>query len=180
MKKALILYWTHSGNTEKAARAIEAGLKSAGLQVRLSKIEDAGEVDYFDYDLVCVGGPSYNWHVPKPLDEYLKAKFAQHKKSERVRPGSPRQPGKYALVFCTYSGPHTGIDEAIPAGKYMAQFFDHIGFSVLDEWYILSEFHGHLELSTLGRMGDIRGLPSEGDLLEIQQKAHALAASLHD
>ncbi len=36
----------------------------------------------------------------------------------------------------------TGLNEAIPAGKYAGQFFDHLGFEVLDEWYILSEFHG--------------------------------------
>ncbi len=35
-----------------------------------------------------------------------------------------------------------GLNEAIPAGKYAGQFFDHLGFEVLDEWYILSEFHG--------------------------------------
>ncbi|NLV21949.1 MAG: hypothetical protein GXY49_08175 [Syntrophomonadaceae bacterium] len=48
--------------------------------------------------------------------------------------------GRDPIVFCTYSGPHTGIDEAIPTCLYMGQFFDHMGFDVLDKWYILSEF----------------------------------------
>jgi len=44
--------------------------------------------------------------------------------------------GKNALIFCTYSGPHTGIDEATPAGKYAGQFFEYVGFTALGEWYL--------------------------------------------
>jgi len=60
----------------------------------------------------------------------------------------------------------------------MGQFFDHMGFDVLDKWYILSEFIGSLENSMQGRMGDIRGLPTEADLKEITEKAKALAQKL--
>ena len=56
----------------------------------------------------------------------------------------------------------------------MGQFFDHIGFDVLDKWYILSEFIGSEEMSTMGRMGEIRGLPTEQDLKELQEKAKKL------
>jgi hypothetical protein len=37
----------------------------------------------------------------------------------------------------------------------MGQFFDHMGFDVLDKWYILSEFIGSEEMSTQGRMGGV-------------------------
>jgi hypothetical protein len=57
----------------------------------------------------------------------------------------------------------------------MCQFFEHIGFTVLDEWYVLSEFHGSLENSTQGRMGDIRGKPKEEDLRKIREEAERLA-----
>ena len=43
--------------------------------------------------------------------------------------------------------------------------------SVLNEWYILSEFHGSEERSTKGRMGDIRGRPTEEDLKKVRQDA---------
>ena len=82
------------------------------------------------------------------------------------------------MIFVTYSGPHTGIDEATPASKDMRQFFEHIGFNVIDEWYVLSEFHGSLENSTKGRMGDIRGKPTEEELLKIKRDAEAIAAQL--
>jgi len=80
------------------------------------------------------------------------------------------------LIFCTYSGPHTGFDEATPAGKYMGQFFEHLGFAILGEWYVLSEFHGSEENSTRGRMGDIRGKPTEEDLKKIREDAKHLAS----
>jgi hypothetical protein len=175
MKKALVLYCSYTGNTEKVAKAIDEGLKEAGMETSLLKFDEAEHIDYFDYDLVCVGAPSYSWTVPQPFNEYLKKKFNHYKSIGKVLPNSPRV-GKKNLVFCTYSGPHTGIDEAIPTGLYMGQFFDHMGFDVLDKWYVLSEFIGSEEMSTQGRMGDVRGLPTEKDLNDLKEKAKKLAA----
>lgn len=177
MKKAAVLYCSVTGNTEKVARAIEEGLSEGGMQTTIMRYQDAEQLDYFDYDLVCVGSPSYNWNVPKPFNEFLKKKFEYYKSLGKILPNSPRV-GKNALVFCTYSGPHTGIDEAIPAGLYMGQFFDHMGFDVLDRWYILSEFINSAEMSTKGRMGDVRGLPTEQELNEIKAKARDMAINL--
>lgn len=174
MKTALLLYWSASGNTEKAACSIADGLQDAGWTVTQHKLTEAEDDCFFDYDLVCLGFPSYNWHVPAPVEQYLKAKFADYKKEGRILPGAPKI-GKDVLLFCTYSGPHTGMREAVPAVKYAGQFFEHFGFDVADEWYILSEFHGSVEASTLGRMGDIRGLPSEEDLARIRVAAKNLA-----
>ncbi len=69
--------------------------------------------------------------------------------------------------YCTYSGPHTGIREAIPAVKYMEQFFEHLRFNVLDEWYIVGEFKGNDALSANGALGDIRNRPDGNDLVTI-------------
>ena len=179
MKKAVIIYWSNTGNTQKVAQRIFKGLIDAGYETQIKKIneplDNAGELDYFDYDLVCFGSPSYSWHVPKPVDDYLKSKFAQHKKEKLIKLGAPLVPGKKVLIFCTYSGPHTGVNEAIPAVKYIGQFFEHIGFRVVDELYVLSEFIGSKENSTLGRMGDITGRPNESDLKQIETRVCNLA-----
>jgi hypothetical protein len=58
--------------------------------------------------------------------------FKEHHKLGKVKTGAPKVQGKYALIFCTYSGPHTGLREATPVGKYMGQFFEHLGFTVVD------------------------------------------------
>ncbi len=172
--KAAVLYWSKSGNTEKVARAIKEGLEESSAAVTLQRTDEAGAIDLFGYDLICLGFPSYQWHPPEPVESFLKKKFQGYREQERVKVAAPPVPGKYALIFCTYSGQHTGIHEAIPAGKYAGQFFEHWGFTVLDEWYILGEFHGQPESSTKGRMGDIRGLPSERDLKRIRQAASNL------
>jgi len=144
----------------------------------MKRPEEAENIDYFDYDLVCVGAPSYSWHPPEPMTNFLKKKFAAYRQQGKIKLSAPKVPGKDALIFVTYSGPHTGIDEATPAGKYIRQFFEHIGFNVIDEWYILSEFHDSLENSTKGRMGDIRGKPTSGDLQKVMEDTKRVASKL--
>jgi len=166
--KALILYWSKTGNTEKVASTIRGGLESSGVEGIIERIEETKDVDFFSYDLICIGFPSHQWHPPEPVSAFLKKKFSGYRAQGRVKVGAPKI-GKPVLIFCTYSGPHTGINEAIPAGKYVGQFFEHLGFTILDEWYIIGEFHGSEERSTKGRMGDIRGRPSEEDLRKVKQ-----------
>ena len=171
---ALIVYWSKPGNTEKVARAIQEGLKEAGADVLLTRVEDTEDVDLYAYELVCIGFPSYQWRPPEPMDAFLNTKFRIYRSQGRVKTGAPKVPGKSALIFCTYSGPHTGIREAIPAGLYAGQFFEHLGFTVLDEWYVVGEFHGSEEASTKGKLGDIRGRPHEEDLRNVKQDARRL------
>ena len=166
---ALIIYWSKTGNTKKVALAIKQGLVDAGARVILKTTEEAEDCDWFNYELVCMGCPSYQWSPPKPVTDYLSGMFNHYRRDGRIKPGSPRVDDKKALMFCTFSGPHTGINEAIPVTKNMGQYFDHLGFNIIDEWHILGEFHGSEELSTQGRMGNIKGLPSEEDLLKIRK-----------
>jgi len=172
--KCIVIYWSKTGNTRKVAEAVQDGLAGAGADVVLKTVDEVPGIDFFDYDLVCLGSPSYNWRPPEPVERFLKDRFTVYRREGRIKLSAPRVPGKYALLFCTYSGPHTGLAEAVPVGKYMGQFFDHLGFWVLDEWYVLSEFHGSEENSTRGRMGDIRGLPTARDLEGIRTKAKNL------
>lgn len=166
--KAVIIYWSKTGNTEKVALAIKESLQETGMSVSLKKVEDAGEIDFFAYDLICLGFPSYRWRPPKPVDEFLNSTFRAHRKEGRVKVSAPKLSEKSALIFCTYSGPHSGIREAIPAGLYAGQFFEHIGFTVLDELYVVGEFHGSVEESTKGKLGDIRGRPNAEDLSKVK------------
>jgi flavodoxin len=178
MKSALLIYWSKTGNTEKVANAIKQGLEERGVQVTMKRTEEAEDIDYFDFDLVCVGAPSYSWHPPEPMTTFLKQKFNSYRQQGKIKPSAPKVLGKNALVFVTYSGPHTGIDEATPVGKDIGQYFEHIGFTIIDEWYILSEFHGSVENSTKGRMGDIRGKPTAKELQKIKENATQVASLL--
>jgi len=178
LKTALIVYFSSTGNTQKVAYAIKNGLEAGGLKVELKKPQEATEDDFYDYNLVCVGSPSIEWQPAKPIADLLKSKLNLYRSQGKIKPCAPKVSGKNALVFCTYSGPHTGIDEATPAGKTMRQYFEHFGFNVIGEWYIIGEFHGREDMSTLGRLGDIRGKPTVEDLGKIKKDAEKISKSL--
>lgn len=177
-KKALIIYFSSTGNTQKVALAIYVGLEAEGILVELKKPQEAANIDFYDYDLVCVGSPSIEWQPAKPIVDLLKAKLNLNRNQGKIKPCAPKVAGKNALIFCTYSGPHTGIDEAIPAGKTMRQYFEHFGFNILGEWYVPSEFHNREDLSTQGKLGDIRGKPTADELAKIKKDAQQIAKTL--
>ena len=149
-------------------------MESAGLKVDLKKPSEAENLDFFAYDLVCVGSPSIEWQPAKPISDFLKAKLNLYRNQGKIKPCAPKVKGKNALVFVTYSGPHTGVEEATPAGKTIRQYFEHFGFNVVAEWYVVGEFHGREDMSTLGKLGDIRGKPTKEDLAKIRKKTEQL------
>jgi flavodoxin len=178
LKSALIVYFSSTGNTKKIAYSIKEGLEAGGLKVEFKNPKEAAEIDFYRYDLVCVGSPSIEWQPAKPIADLLKAKLTLNRNQGKIKPCAPKVAGKNALIFCTYSGPHTGIDEAIPAGKTMRQYFEHFGFNILGEWYVPSEFHGREDLSTQGKLGDIRGKPTADELAKIKKDAQQIAKSV--
>ncbi|MGC2423497.1 MAG: flavodoxin domain-containing protein, partial [Nitrospirota bacterium] len=58
MSRVLILYYTRTGNTEKMARFIEEGAKSAGAQTALKAVVDATLDDLQSSDAVVIGSPT--------------------------------------------------------------------------------------------------------------------------
>jgi len=178
LKSALIVFFSSTGNTQKVANAIREGLEKGGMKVEFKKPSEIANTDFYSYDLVGVGSPSIEWQPAKPMVDLLKAKLNVYRGEGRIKPCAPKVPGKYALVFVTYSGPHTGMDEATPAGKTMRQYFEHFRFTIAGEWYVVGEFHGREDLSTLGRLGDIRGKPTKEDLLRIEDDAQQIAQKI--
>jgi flavodoxin len=176
--KTLLLYWSATGNTEKVANTIRDTLLREGITPTVKKVADAAADELYDYDLIFLGAPSYSFQPPDPVQRFIKDKIKLYAQRGDIKPGAPVIPGKIAVVFCTYSGPHTGIREATPAGDYMGQFFEHLGFEVAAKWYTVGEFHGREELSTQGRLGDIRGRPNAKDLAEIENSVLALIKSI--
>jgi hypothetical protein len=176
--RALLVYCSLTGNTRKVAETIKEALESANITTAMREVGQADEEELYDYDLVLLGAPSITFLPPPPMIRFLQGKLATHRDRGDIRPCAPQIPGKRAVVFVTYSGPHTGISEATTAGKYMGQFLEHIGFGVPAEWYIVGEYHGSFELSTMGRLGDVRGRPNQQDLEEVRMQVHTLVAQL--
>ena len=175
---SLIIYWSATGNTKRVAETIHSTLKDGGVNSILKTVDEAGDDELFEYDLVFIGAPSYMWHPPEPVQKYIQGKMDCYRKQGVIKLCAPTVPGKKAVVFVTYSGPHTGINEATPVGEYLGQFFEHIGFEVVARWYTVGEFHNQEELSTRGKLGDIRGRPNAQDLLEVENNVRTLIGSL--
>lgn len=176
--KALVVYYSATGNTKKIADAIQNRLIDERVESILVRVQDASEQELYDYDLVFLGSPSIEFLPAEPVIRFIKDKLKVHRERGDIKLGAPKIPGKTAVVFCTYSGPHTGIGEATTAGKYMRQFFEHLGFDVADEWYIVGQFRDWEEGNTMGRLGDIRGRPNEGDLSRVRNDVSKLVKAI--
>ena len=178
MDNALIVYHSDTGNTEKVAMAIKRGIERTGKTVTLKTVEEAKGTDLYDYDLVCVGSSVIHALPSKKVFEFIEANDERYRDDREVALSPPKLINKSAVVFCTYSGPHCGVNEALPVGKYIRQFLEHLGFDVKDEWYEVGEFHGWPDASTQGKLGDIRGRPNDDDLMLVELRAAQLARSL--
>jgi flavorubredoxin len=73
--KAIIIYHTRFGNTERIAKSLEIGLKeAAGIQdVVCINVRDVTAVDDLlkEYDIICIGAPTEGFSAPKPIKEFL-------------------------------------------------------------------------------------------------------------
>lgn len=71
MKKAIVIYDTKYGNTEKIAQSLAVGLKEQGVEADCIKIDEV-EVDKLPkYDFLAVGGPTHMASMSEPMKEFL-------------------------------------------------------------------------------------------------------------
>ena len=169
-------YHSQTGNTEKIARKIDDTLYAMGHEVETLKVEKGMEIDFLKYDFVFVGSGVYQWLPGKPMLDILRGHRQKYSDEGKICPCSPCLPDKKAVIYCTYSGVHTGINEAVPAIKFTGQLFDHLGFVIIAEWYFIGDFKTERlkHLNAVGRIGDITGRPDEHDLKEVEELVRAI------
>jgi flavodoxin len=71
MAKALVVYYSMYGNTEKVAKALAAGLQSGGCEADSTSVEAVNVDALNDIDLLCVGAPVHAWNAAKPARDFL-------------------------------------------------------------------------------------------------------------
>jgi hypothetical protein len=175
MMNVLNLYFSSTGNTVKVANKIDEAVREAGHQVQTVRITSHAEVDILPYDCVFLGSGVYEWLPGKPVIDLLTKLRRKYADCGEIKPTAPRRPDKKAIIYCTYGGSHTGINEAVPTTKYMAQLFDHLGYDIAAEWHLIGEYHGKLaHLSSVGRLGNIQGRPDESDLRDLAEKVKGI------
>jgi len=76
MPKALVSYYSRTGNTKKMAERIAEVLEAQGLEVDLKRVEDTAASDFPGYDCIVLGSPTYYGsmaaELKKLLDESVK------------------------------------------------------------------------------------------------------------
>jgi hypothetical protein len=171
--KILNLYFSSTGNTEKVALKIDETVTNWGTPWIQSRSVQRSSPWTFLTTISFLWDPEYTVNCrAKSSWIFTRALLQRYVKAGEIKPASPRRPSSHVVVYCTYGGVHTGINEAIPAVKYMGQLFDYLGFTILAEWYVVGEYmtkklKSH---SVGGRLGDIRGRPNRADLEEVAEK----------
>lgn len=118
MKKALILYASMSGNTEKIAHAFEEVFRLYGFQVDLYKAEgkklSEKQVYFEDYDFICIGSGLIGGQPMPQLSKLLALHgpdagifYREGAGWEHANRGEDRK----GLAFLTYGGSFFGPDE---------------------------------------------------------------------
>ena len=174
--KVLNLFFSSTGNTEKVAKQIAETTRDEGHEVKTVRIAEGIDIDLFHYDFIFAGSGVYEWLPGQLVMKVFSELRRKYVNTGNLKPASPRMGEKKAVVYCTYGGAHTGVNEAIPAVKYMAQLFDHLGFVILDEWYIVGEYvpEKFKDFNLSGRLGDIRGRPNSDDLKRVAERAKGI------
>jgi NAD(P)H dehydrogenase (quinone) len=76
MPKALVGYYSRTGNTQKMAARVAEVLGAEGLEVDLKKVQEIEARDLLGYDALVLGSPTYYgtmaWELKKLLDESVK------------------------------------------------------------------------------------------------------------
>lgn len=181
--KAIVLYDSMGGNTQRLAERIMEVAQAKGLPCDIRRLEDDTELDFLDYQLVFLGSPAIEWLPTTKMMGFLKRKLKDYRlRGEIPSAAIPHRPGHFAVCFSTNCGAHIGIDEALPATQWMAAFLAHIGYRVVDQihlpgemrnfgqgadWMTDQTFH---ELNTLGVYGNIEGRPNAEDLADLERR----------
>jgi flavorubredoxin len=71
VKRAIVIYDTKFGNTEKIARALARGLEKQGVKVDCVKTDDVDMDKLVAYDFLAIGGPTHAFGVSKPMKAFL-------------------------------------------------------------------------------------------------------------
>ncbi len=69
--KAIVVYDSNFGNTERIARALAAGLRDGGIDADTARVDGVEAGELAGYDFIAVGGPTHIISASKPMKEFL-------------------------------------------------------------------------------------------------------------
>ncbi|MCP8311306.1 MAG: flavodoxin family protein, partial [Candidatus Methylarchaceae archaeon HK01M] len=71
MERAIVIYDTKFGNTEKIAKALARGMEKQGFKVDCVRADEVDIDKLIEYDFLAIGGPTHAFRVSKPMKAFL-------------------------------------------------------------------------------------------------------------
>ena len=89
VKKAVVIFDTRYGNTERVAKALAKGIHKGAIEATCFNIDDVQIGTLVEYDFLAIGGPTQYQTVSEPMKDFL----------EKLEQANLR--GKYGFAFDT-------------------------------------------------------------------------------
>jgi hypothetical protein len=165
--KCLVIYASHSGNTEKVARRMRDTFVKHGWDCDIFKIEDSFDIinlpfDFDEYDFVCVGSWTY-MALPTPqIVDLMRFNSREKTGKRKIEPGP-----KCAIAFATYGGAHLGPREAEANLKLLEIEVEHLGFKSIGTFSCPGKMMDYATPELYH--GDIRDRPNQQDLQDAEE-----------
>jgi flavorubredoxin len=70
-KKAIVVFDTRYGNTEKVANALAKGIQKSAVEARCFNINDVQIGRLAEFDLLAIGGPTHYRTASKPMQDFF-------------------------------------------------------------------------------------------------------------
>lgn len=107
MVKALVVYDSMTGHTEKMAEAIGDGMKEAGLEVEVKKVDNTSLDDLVAADAIVMGSPTYFSTVTAKMKAFID-------NSVNIWPGEPvKLKDKIGAAFTSCAGAEGGNETTL-------------------------------------------------------------------
>ena len=78
MAKAIVVYYSRSGNTKQMAEIIAKAMNGSELPTECKPVDKVKADDLLDYDAIVVGSPTYYGHMAGPIKQLFDDAVAFH------------------------------------------------------------------------------------------------------
>jgi flavodoxin/ferredoxin len=143
--KCIVIYFSQTGNTEKVARVIQAGVKQSAGHCDIARIEDVNPRRLYEYDLIGLGSAVFGGQLGSVGVFLSNMRFVG---------------GKHAFLFCTHGSFSAGGDFFPDAYKRMKRR----GLIVVG----MGDWYGDCYLLHMPQPYPTAGHPDEIDLKEAE------------
>ena len=78
MAKAIVVYYSRSGNTKKMAEIIAKAMNESDLPTEYKSVDKVKPEDLLGFDAIVVGSPTYYGHMASPLKQLFDELVSSH------------------------------------------------------------------------------------------------------